>query len=59
MKFTKGPVALVVLALAAEMAYIVIKGSREVAKAKPHNDNKDRPGQKASGIYKYQPQVGK
>jgi len=46
MKFTKGPVALVVLALAAEMAYIVIKGSREVAKAKPHKDNKDRPGQK-------------
>ena len=41
MKLTKGPVALVVLALAAEMAYIVIKGSKEVAKAKPHKDSKD------------------
>ena len=46
MKFTKGSVALVVLALAAEMAYIVIKGSKEVAKAKPHKDNRDRSCQK-------------
>ena len=46
MKFTKGPVAFVVLALAAEMAYIVIKGSKEVAKAKPHKDNRDRSCQK-------------
>ena len=42
MKFTKGPVALVVLALAAEIAYIAIKGSKEVAKPKPHKDSKDR-----------------
>lgn len=41
MKITKGPVALVVLALAAEMAYIVLKGSKEVAKAKTHKDRKD------------------
>ena len=46
MKLTKGPVALVVLALAAEMAYIVIKGSKEVAKAKPDKDSKDRSCQK-------------
>lgn len=41
MKFTKGPVALVVLALAAEMAYIFIKGSKEAAVAKPHKMQKD------------------
>ncbi len=31
MKINRGPVALVVLALAAELAYIAIKGSKEVA----------------------------
>ena len=46
MKLTKGPVVLVVLVLAAEMAYIAIKGSKEVAKAKPHKDNRDRSCQK-------------
>ena len=34
MKIRKGPVALVVLSLAAELAYIIVKGSREVAPAK-------------------------
>ena len=34
MKFIKGPVTLVVLALAAEMAYIFIKGSQEVVEVK-------------------------
>ena len=33
MKINRGPVALVVLALAAELAYIAIKGSKEVAPA--------------------------
>lgn len=37
MKLVKAPVALVVLALAAEIAYIVVKGSKEVAPAKPGN----------------------
>lgn len=33
MKINRGPVALVVLALAAELAYIAIKGSKEVTPA--------------------------
>ncbi len=40
MKFRRGPVALVVLALAAEMAYIFIKGSKEAATAKEKSDKK-------------------
>ena len=34
MKLTKTPVALVVLSLAAELAYIIVKGNREVAPVK-------------------------
>ena len=34
MKLIKAPVALVVLALAAEIAYIAVKGSKEVATVK-------------------------
>ena len=46
MKITKGPVALVVLALAAEMAYIFIKGSKEVAVDKLRKDSRDRSDRK-------------
>ncbi|MBP5607201.1 MAG: hypothetical protein J6X66_02890 [Lachnospiraceae bacterium] len=46
MKLIKAPVALVVLALAAEIAFIVVKGSKEVAPAKPHEDSKERSCQK-------------
>lgn len=42
MKINKGPVLLVLLALAADMAYIALKGSKEVVTAKPkdHGDGK-------------------
>ena len=41
MKLTKGPVALVVLALAAELAYIAVKGSREAAVAGAKKEEPD------------------
>ncbi len=40
MKLIKAPVALVVLALAAEIAYIAVKGSREVAAVKKKENRK-------------------
>ncbi len=43
MKIKRGPIALVVLALAAEIAYIFIKGSKETATAgKDRADTDDK-----------------
>jgi len=42
MKLIKAPVALVVLALAAEIAFIVVKGSKEVAPAKSKDRKEDK-----------------
>ena len=38
-KIRKGPVALVMLSLAAELAYIIVKGSKEVAPAVQKTEN--------------------
>ena len=42
MRLRRGPVALVVLALAAEMAYIFIKGSKTVATAEKSDAEKEK-----------------